>query len=281
MIGNLDSLLNFSGDLNQKKEMKPILAQVASTAQHLWEKGWAERNAGNFSVNVTGTISERETERLTSFPFYPLPKSYPDLAGQLLLVSGSGTRMRDVAADPVITSCFIYINSAGSAFHIIEEEPGKNNLRPTSELATHLAVHQQLVQKKSPEKVLLHAHVTELIALTQHPAFLSEEAINAMMWGMHPETMLFLPGGLGFIPFRIPGSEIIAMDSLQGFDKHKVVLWEKHGCMAIGDTIADAFDLLDLAAKSARIFFICKSAGFEPQGLTDGQLRDIREHLQS
>ena len=29
MIGNIDSLLNFSNDLFQKKEIKPVLGQVA------------------------------------------------------------------------------------------------------------------------------------------------------------------------------------------------------------------------------------------------------------
>ena len=54
MIGNIDNLLNFSNDLFQKKELKPLLMQVAGVAQYLWDRGWAERNAGNFSINVTG-----------------------------------------------------------------------------------------------------------------------------------------------------------------------------------------------------------------------------------
>jgi rhamnulose-1-phosphate aldolase len=152
------------------------------------------------------------------------------------------------------------------------------SVRPTSELASHLAIQQQLLQKQALEKVVLHAHVTELVALTQLAPFTSEHAVNSLLWGMHPETILFLPDGVGFIPFTIPGTENIAMATLKGFENHKVVLWEKHGCMTIARTLTEAFDNLDILAKSARIYFLCKSAGQEPQGLNNLQLKEIRDN---
>jgi rhamnulose-1-phosphate aldolase len=279
MIGNIDNLLNLSGDIFQKKELKPVFVQVASTAQYLWERGWAERNAGNFSVNVTGFFNEKELDRLSSYPFFPLPKRYPGLGRTLFLLSGTGTRMRDVAKDPAENVCLVYISDSGSAYHIIDEDPEFIRVRPTSELATHLAIQQQLLQKKSPEKVVLHAHVTELIALTQLAPCTTEEAVNSLLWGMHPETLLFLPDGAGFIPFTLPGTENIAMATLKGFENHKVVVWEKHGCMAVGKSLPEAFDHLDLLAKSAGIYFQCRSAGMEPEGLSPGQLQEIRDNL--
>jgi rhamnulose-1-phosphate aldolase len=277
MIGNIDNLLNLTSDIYQKKELKPVFAQVAVIAQYLWERGWAERNAGNFSINVTEFFHEKELDRLSSYPFYPLTRQYPHLAHTLFLLSGTGTRMRDMAKNPAENVCFVYMGDSGSAYHIIDENQDKNAVRPTSELATHLAIQQQLIQKKSSEKVVLHAHVTELIALTQLPPFTSEYTINMLLWGMHPETLLFLPDGVGFIPFKIPGSENIAMATLKGFENHKVVLWEKHGCMTVANSMGEAFDHLDLLAKSAKIYFLCRSAGMEPEGLTAAQLQEIRD----
>jgi rhamnulose-1-phosphate aldolase len=124
----------------------------------------------------------------------------------------------------------------------------------------------------------LHAHVTELVALTQLAPFTSEKAVNTLLWGMHPETILFLPDGVGFIPYTIPGTENIAMATLKGFENHKVVLWEKHGCMTVARNLSEAFDNLDILAKSARIYFLCKSAGMEPEGLNSIQLKEIREY---
>jgi rhamnulose-1-phosphate aldolase len=279
MIGNIDNLLNLGNDIFQKKELKPVFIQIAGIAQYLWDRGWAERNAGNFSINVTGYFHEKELDRFSSYPFFPLSKRYPDLARTLFLLSGTGTRMRDVANHLPENICFVYISDSGSAYHIIDENPEGAAVRPTSELATHLAIQQQLLQNKSPEKVVLHAHVTELIALTQLSPFTSEAAINSLLWGMHPEILLFLPDGVGFIPFILPGTENIAMATLRGFEKHKVVLWEKHGCMAIGRSLPEAFDNLDVLAKSAKIYFQCKSTGMEPQGLNNLQLNEIRENL--
>jgi len=277
MIGNIDNLLNFTNDFFQKKELKPVLLQVAEVAQYLWDRGWAERNAGNFSINITGIFHEKEFDRFSSYPFFPLSKGYPDLARTLFLVSGAGTRMRDMAGNPAENLCVVYISESGSAFHIIGNNQEGNFVKPTSELATHLAIQQQLLQKQSTEKVVLHAHVTELIALTQLAPFRSEAAVNSLLWGMHPETLLYIPEGVGFLPYTLAGTEQIAKATLTALENHKAILWEKHGCLAVGKTLANAFDTLDILAKSAKIYFLCKSTGMEPEGLTPGQLQEIRD----
>ena len=281
MIGNIDDLLNFTKDLFQKKELKPVFLQVAGVAQYLWERGWAERNAGNFSINLTGFFHERELDRFSTYPFFPLSKEYPELSRTIFLVSGTGTRMRDMANNQAENLCFVYISDSGSAFHIIGENHDGDYVKPTSELITHLAIQQQLLQKKSTEKVVLHAHVTELIALTQLALFKSEEAVNSLLWGMHPETLLFVPDGVGFVPYTLAGTEQIAMATLSKLENHKAVLWEKHGCLAIGNTLHDAFDTLDILAKSAKIYLLCKSTGLDPEGLTPAQLQEIRQTVRS
>ena len=278
MIGNIDNLLNHTNDIFQKKEMKSIFVQIAVISQILWDRGWAERNAGNFSINVSGLFTSKELDRLSFYPFFPLSKRYPELDRTVFLLSGTGTRMRDMAINPVENVCCVYISDSGSAYHIIDENPEGTSAKPTSELATHLAIQQQLLQKKSLEKVVLHAHVTELVALTQLAPFTSEKAVNSLLWGMHPETILFLPDGVGFIPYTIPGTENIAMATLKGFENHKVVLWEKHGCMTVARTLSEAFDNLDILAKSAKIYFLCKSTGQEPEGLNNLQLKEIRDY---
>jgi len=195
----------------------------------------------------------------------------------LFLVTASGSRMRKLAVEPERHVCIVSADGDGKPKVLIAEE---NGLKPTSELPAHLEIQQMLIRKNAPEKAVLHTHVTELIALTQLSRFRSEDAINQMLWGMHPETMLFIPEGVGFIPYTLPGTRHIAELTRECFESHKVVLWEKHGCMAIGASIAEAFDLIDILAKSARIWFKCKSAGFEPEGLNAEQLREIKEEYQ-
>ena len=42
--------------MNQK--VKQMIDQVAEVAGYLWQKGWAERNGGNITVNITEQVDD-------------------------------------------------------------------------------------------------------------------------------------------------------------------------------------------------------------------------------
>jgi len=253
------------------QSLEKIIAEIADTARCLWEKGWAERNAGNISVNITGLLSGKEMEVFNNGRVCSLPADYPFLSGQVIIVTSAGSRMRDLAGNPWDHLCLLITDATGGKYTLW---PGEGRV-PTSELPTHLAVHDMLVRTKSPAKALVHTHATELIALTQIRELCSTESLNNLLWTMHPETNLFVPTGLGFIPFELPGSAGIAEATVSILEDHPVALWEKHGVLATGNTASDAFDTIDLLAKSARIFFMVKSAGYEPEGLTGEQMEQL------
>jgi rhamnulose-1-phosphate aldolase len=142
-----------------------------------------------------------------------------------------------------------------------------------------LGIHQLIAKRGSNEKVILHTHASELVALTQHPAIKDADTINRILWGMHPETAVFIPKGIGFVPYIMPGSEEIAIRTLAELANFDIVLWEKHGVFAIGQNVLDCFDNIDIACKSAHIYLTCKAAGFEPEGLKDAQLEALRNYV--
>jgi rhamnulose-1-phosphate aldolase len=72
------------------------------------------------------------------------------------------------------------------------------------------------------------------------------------------------------------GSEELTLGTLNSLKDHNVVIWEKHGCLAVGENIMEAYDNIDIIAKSASIYFLCKSAGYSPQGLSRAQISEIR-----
>jgi rhamnulose-1-phosphate aldolase len=55
------------------------------------------------------------------------------------------------------------------------------------------------------------------------------------------------------------------------------VLWEKHGVVAVGPDIMQAFDVVDVLNKSANIYMCAKNMGFEPEGMTDEAMREIQD----
>ena len=263
--------------LQKIKKVKTILFEVSEIANYLWQRGWAERNAGNISVNINHLIPKDTKIKLKKFNSFKLSVSYPDLAGMFLFVTGTGKRMRDIAKNPLKNALIIKINETGDAYWIISQKKNCKNFLPTSELPSHLSIHQQIVQNGSKNKVVIHTHTNELVALTQTDEYCNQEKLNKLFFGMHPETIIFVPKGVGFVKYEMPGSETIAEKTIEILKKHDVALWEKHGVFAIGESVMDTFDIIDILAKSARIFFMCKSAGFEPQGLNNNQLAELKK----
>jgi len=261
------------------KKIALVVTDVAELANYLWQKGWAERNAGNISVNINELVTDELNNILNyeAFPYFGLVKACPALEGYFFLVTGTGKRMRDIATDPEHNALMIRISTGGSGYHILSGNTKEMDFRPTSELPTHLAIHEQMVIAGSRERAVVHTHPNELISLTQIPEFCDESKLNKLLWGMHPETMVVVPEGAGFIPYLLPGSQEIADRTVSKFRSHKVIVWEKHGCFAVGRDVFEAFDLIDTLAKSAQIYFQCKSAGYEPEGLTEEQIADLKE----
>ena len=263
--------------ITQNKKIKKTILQVSEVAKYLWQKGWAERNAGNISININHYI-KNEIDDISEYPLFELPEKYPLLANHYFFVTGTGKRMRDLARSPLKNALNIKISEESNSYYLISKNKQKEDgFMPTSELPTHLAIHQQINSEGKSEKVILHAHALELIALTHSPKVKSKEAINKIVWGMHPEAMTFIPKGVGFVPYTLPGSLEIADKTLHEFKNHDVVLWEKHGVFAIGEDVFETFDSIDIVSKSAKIWFMCKQAGFEPEGLTERQLKELKE----
>jgi rhamnulose-1-phosphate aldolase len=260
--------------LKNNKIQKKIL-EVAELAQYLWQKGWAERNAGNISVNLTDLVKE-DIKDMHRYPEFELGASYKATGEGYFFVTGTGKRMRDLARNPMKSACIIKMNAQGNRYHIISKS--KKNLydfRPTSELPTHLAIHNELIKSGSANRAVVHTHPNELVALTQIKEFQDEKTLNKLLWGMHPESVVFVPRGLALVPYILPGTQKIADATLERINDHDVVMWEKHGTFAVGPDVFDAFDMIDILSKSARIYFMVKQSGFEPEGLSDEQLDEL------
>ena len=253
--------------------MEDMTGGIASVAGWLWQRGWAERNAGNISVRVND-------ENLISAPdnslhhYVSIEKSFPSLGGAIIMITGTNTRMHDVADAPLDNILLIKIHAEGNAYTVLSPE-GATLLRPTSELVTHLCIHEMLSKHKPDHKVVIHTHVTELIALTQIKELCDEQSLNSILLGMHPETIIFIPSGVGFVPYHLPGTTAIGEATVNALHEHDVALWEKHGVFATGTTPEETFDIIDLLAKAASVWFLCRSAGYDPEGLSGSQLNEL------
>ncbi len=255
--------------------MKKILADIADIAGLISQRGWAERNAGNISVDVSEdrewASGMRRGKRIQT------PVDHPELAGRSYLVTATGARFRDIARHPAKHVVLAKVADDLSGYQILLSPDEEVDLLTTSEFPSHLSVHAYLRRVHPEMKAVLHTHPDCLLALTHVARYCSTEALSHLLWSMHPEMKVVMPDGVGLVPYCQPGSQLLADSTVEILEHHRLVLWEKHGCVAVGRDVFDAFDLVETAEKSAKLYLMVRAAGFDADGLTDKQLDDLDE----
>ncbi len=261
--------------MNSILDNRPALAsevgQVAEVAGYLWEKGWAERNGGNITINITEHVDDAIRAMKPISEVYPIGATLPHLKGCYFFCKGTNKRMRDLARRPMENGSVIRILDDCASYEIIADNP----VKPTSELPSHLAVHNYLIGKGSTYKASLHTHPIELVAMSHCKKYLEKDVATRLLWSMIPETKAFCPRGLGIIPYRLPGSNELAESTIRELGDYDVTLWEKHGVFAVEKDIMQAFDQVDVLNKSALIYIAARNMGFEPDGMTDEQMKEM------
>jgi rhamnulose-1-phosphate aldolase len=259
--------------LDNRPLLAKQVAEVAEVAGYLWQKGWAERNGGNITINITDVIDDKIREMKAISDRIPIGRTLPNLHGTYFFCKGTNKRMRDLARRPMENGSIVRITDDCSHYEIIADLP----VKPTSELASHLSMHNYLIGKGSNYKAAIHTHPIDLVAMTHNPDFLKKDVLTNLLWSMIPETRAFCPRGLGIIPYKMPGSFELADATIKELDEYDVVMWEKHGVCAVGENIMEAFDMVDTLSKSAQIYLTAKSMGFEPEGTSQEQMRELQE----
>ena len=263
------------GDLAGKVLSHPydeLINQVAEVAGYLWQKGWAERNGGNITVNITDKVDDYLRSKDPISAPIAIGLTLPHIKGCWFYCKGTGRRMRDLAREPLKNGSIIRICDDCAHYEIIAEEL----VLPTSELPSHLSVHNYLIAKGSPYKASLHTHPIELVALTHSRKWMEKDAATRMLWSMIPETKAFCPRGLGMVPYMLPSSVELADATIKAIDEdYDVVMWEKHGIFAVDTDIMSAFDQVDVLNKSALIYIAARNMGFEPEGMSDEQMKEM------
>lgn len=181
--------------------------------------------------------------------------------------------MRDLARDPMSAGSIIRILDDCASYEIV----GDAVIVPTSELPSHLALQDYAIAQGSNYKATLHTHPIELIAMSHSKEFLDSRHLTEVLWSMIPETLAFAPLGIGVVPYALPSSVELADATLELIKRYDVVLWEKHGTVAVGTDMMEAFDQTDVLNKAACIYMAGKNFGFTPEGMTREAVQEIRD----
>lgn len=240
------------------------LTDFQTTSYWLSRRVWSEAAGGNMSIRLDVLAKLHEDDHIE------LPIAVPYLAGKAVLLSGSGTRAREIGVDAEPHIGLYKIADDGRHYGWIA-----GNHNPSMELPAHFAIHNALEQYRPEDKAILHTHPASLIALCHVPGFDNGKAISNKILSLQSEARLILPEGIGFVEHELPGSLELGLKSAEQVARHHLVLWQYHGLLATGETLAGAFDKLEVFEKSTRVYWKLRSAGIDPAGIAEDDIKDI------
>lgn len=250
------------------------IEKASEAATYLWSREWAERNGGNISLCITDIIGELPGS-YEDFIYVESP-DFPETAGdEVYFVTGTQMRLRELVK-PSETGCIVKFTEDAKGFYILWGANSNPDFRPTSEFISHVKIHVDKKTYQPEHKAVVHTHPIELICLSHHSDFDSnEEHFNHTIWSMLPEVRAFVPKGVGLTSYTLPGSEKLADKTVIALRSRDVAMWNKHGAVATGEDALVAFDYIDVANKGAKIYLKCLASSFIPKGLTKEEMQEL------
>jgi rhamnulose-1-phosphate aldolase len=254
--------------------LENLLALIGDAGQRMSEIDACEGAAGNISVCVRWELDVRSLfpleEKIT------LPQQVPELAGATIIVSGSGRRLREIADRPTANLACLLVDQGGITANQFTA-PQRSFKPVTSEFNSHLAVHSDRILATATNfHAIIHAQPPYLTFLSHIARYRDEHYLNTHLLRWQPETVINLPEGIGFAPFKLPGSADLLAMNVTKLRSHRIVVWAKHGVMACSNTsVQRAADRIEYAEASARYEYLNISAGAIADGLGAEEIRAI------
>ncbi|MGQ9707674.1 MAG: class II aldolase/adducin family protein [bacterium] len=211
------TLFRFNISAMERKEgfdlpahLRPYLSGIVRVAQAVFRLGWAEANAGNFSIRTPWG----------------------------LLTKAAGAQMQEIAKNPLPYICVVR-RIKGFRYEAIPE-----SRRPTSEVLAHLIGQRTLMRFRSDERALLHTHPRELVCLSARclePGNLLEQLFCRCSG---------LKSIVSVVEYAPPGSVLLARRTGRALKKSRLVIWPRHGVIASGKSLYQALKLIKRVNKS-------------------------------
>ncbi|UED86726.1 rhamnulose-1-phosphate aldolase [Streptomyces profundus] len=246
-----------------------VLGPIVDVCADLYRLGWAENHAGNLSYRLTDA-------ELACFPPSDgtrgarFESPFPDLAGASFLVTAAGSPFRLLVKDPTRHTGVLTVSADGSAYTVVWGfEDGK---RPTSELPAHLRGHQERGKVEPDNRVIMHCHPTNTVALTQVHE-LDEASMTRTLWASNSESILAIPRGIGLLPWMVCGTDHIGVESAAKLRDSSIVVWASHGVLVAGRSVQAAMGVVESVEKAAKTYLLTR--GGERRPIADHQLREL------
>jgi len=154
--------------------------------------------------------------------------------------------------------------------NLLPEDIGKctlegENKSPELRLSMETAMHTSVYKARSDVKAVIHAHP---VYATSFAA--TESEIDTRLSG----EMRALLGKIGIAEYACMGSNLLANNVASAISGSNVVLLKNHGVIAVGKTLFEAYDRIEVLETAAKMTFITRLLG-NTKALSEKQLEEI------
>jgi rhamnulose-1-phosphate aldolase len=188
--------------------LENLLEMIGDAGKRMSEIDACEGAAGNISVCLRWEINVQAL--FPNVEKIDLPQPVPGLDGATMIVSGSGRRLREIGSWPTANVACLVVDKGGLTANQYTAMDNVNR-KITSEFNSHLAVHYDRVLTTGTNfHAAIHAQPPYLTFLSHIPRYQDLLFLNTHLLRWQPEMIVHLPEGIGFAPFKIPGSDDLA-----------------------------------------------------------------------
>lgn len=256
-------------------QFRPIQEMIEVTS-NLYRLGWDERNGGN----ITYLVDEAEVQKYidTTKVIRNIPMSFDgkELVGKYFLVTGSGKYFKNVQSDPENNLGILRVAEDAHSVDLLWGY--SDGGLPTSELPAHFMSHIARLAVDPENRVVMHCHVTHLLAMTfSHE--ITSKAITRTLWEMCTECLVVFPEGIKVLPWLVPGSNEIGEATAKAMKDFRLVLWSFHGVYGAGRTIDETFGLIETAEKAAEVYTYVQAQDGMKQTITDENFKALAKQF--
>lgn len=231
--------------------------ELCHVTYDMWNKGWDEYNGGNVSYRLTKDEAESlETDLIgTSYAYYSEDRKEVEVLdvpehvqSEFILITASGSQFRTLCLQPEVDTGIIQLTPKGYKV-VAGFVTGK---RPTSEIFMHILAHAARIKVDPEHRVVIHNHATN-IAVYSLLDEVTSESLTLDLWSALTESIVVFHDGIAVLPWEVPGTQLIGVDTARELATHRLVVWAKHGVLSTGKDYQDCFGLIETADKAAHI----------------------------
>jgi rhamnulose-1-phosphate aldolase len=231
-----------------------FVKEICEITSNMYSQGWDERNGGNISYMIDEEFVREYFPKDVFLRDLELGFTADDiLRNQYFLVTGTGKYFKNIKNDPENNLGLIKIDNNGHVAHLLWGY--KNGGKFTSEFPAHLMSHAVRLKINQNNRVIIHTHPTYTICMGA--CLPTDEVVfTRALWKTNTEAVVVFPEGIGVLPCMVCGTTEIGEATANKMKEHRIVSWTNHGIYGAGESIDEAFGLIETVEKTAQIYML-------------------------